>query len=319
MTSPSLADVNLMALLDVPGVGSARARKFLCILKGWRGEVGQDTFLEAARRVLSEQQLSEYEGRRVAAEAQCEELRRNGVHLIAITDPIYPQSIISKLGDEAPLLLLCRGNLNLLQTVSVGFCGSRAASEKGLTAAWDSAFLLAKQRVNIVSGFAAGVDMNAHRAALSAGGTTTIVLAEGMLRFRIKKEIKDDWDDERILVVSEFGTSKPWSVGHAMQRNRTICALSNALILVEARSEGGSIAAGRECMKMGLPLFAAVYDGAPRSSSGNQEVLHLGAKPLMKSRSTNLPNLKPVIEILTPPREDDDPVELSNPAAGYCA
>ena len=65
--------------------------------------------------------------------------------------------------------------------------------------------LLAGNKINIVSGFAAGVDMNAHRAALAAGGTTTVVLAEGILRFRVKKEIRDLWDENRTLVVSEFG------------------------------------------------------------------------------------------------------------------
>ena len=37
--------------------------------------------------------------------------------------------------------------------------------------------------------------MNAHRAALVAGGTTTVVLAEGILRFRVKKDIRDVWDE----------------------------------------------------------------------------------------------------------------------------
>jgi hypothetical protein len=49
----------------------------------------------------------------------------------------------------------------------------------------------------------------------------------------------------------------------AMQRNKTICGLSRAMVLIEARSTGGSIQAGRDCLKMGLPLFAAVYEGSP--------------------------------------------------------
>jgi len=88
------------------------------------------------------------------------------------------------------------------------------------------------------------------------------VLAEGILRFRVKREIRDEWDEARTLVISEFGPNLPWSVNHAMQRNRTICGLSRAMLLIEARITGGSIQAGRDCLRLGLPLFAAVYEGA---------------------------------------------------------
>ncbi len=143
--------------------------------------------------------------------------------------------------------------------------------------------------------------MNAHCAALAAGGATTVVLAEGILRFRVKKEIRDLWDDSRTLVVREFGPNLPWSVSHAMQRNKTICGLSRAMVLIEARTTGGSIEAGRDSLKMGLPLFAAVYDGSPESATGNEELLRNGAKRLMKSGSRDLPNITPIIEAIANP------------------
>ena len=183
----------------------------------------------------------------------------------------------------------------------MGFCGSREATEKGLATARGSAELLAKEGINIVSGFATGVDMNAHRAALASGGTTSVVLAEGIFRFRVKKEIRELWDEERTLVVSEFGPNLPWSVSHAMQRNRTICGLSQALILIEARSSGGSIEAGRDCLRLGLPLFAAVYEGMPESATGNEELLRNGANRLMKSRATGRPNIRPILEAIESP------------------
>ena len=120
-------------------------------------------------------------------------------------------------------------------------------------------------------------------------------------RFRVKKDIRDVWDDGRTLVVSEFGPNLPWSVSHAMQRNTTICGLSRAMVLIEARSRGGSIQAGRDCLKMGLPLFAAVYEGSPESATGNEELLRNGAKRLMKSKARDLPNMTPVIQAIANP------------------
>lgn len=232
---------------------------------------------------------------------QWDELMAQGIHVLSIADPAYPRGLLHSLGDQSPVILLCRGNLALLDQLSVGFCGSRESTEKGIATARDTAALLARQGVNIVSGYAAGVDMTAHCAALQAGGTTTVVLAEGILRFRLKHlkgAIRDHWDDSRTLVVSEFGANLPWSVNHAMTRNSTICGLSRAMVLIEARATGGSIQAGRDCLRLGHPLFAAVYEGMPESAVGNQELLRQGGVRLMKSRSTGLPNVAPILHAI---------------------
>jgi DNA processing protein len=307
MAAQALA-LDLMTLLDAPGVGPSRVRK---VLKRWQlvrenGSLLDDSLL---RETLTASQVAALPTSRERVRRHWDELAKKNVQAVSILDPAYPDALKRTLGEEAPVLLLCIGNLELLRKTSVGFCGSREATEKGMATARDSADLLAREGINIVSGFAAGVDMNAHRAALAAGGTTTVVLAEGILRFRIKKEIREEWDEQRTLVVSEFGPNLPWSVSHAMQRNRTICGLSRALILIEARSTGGSIQAGRDCLKLGLPLFAAVYEGMPEAATGNQELLQEGARRLMKSRSTNRPNIQPILDVLrSAPADAPDPI-----------
>jgi DNA processing protein len=297
---------DLMTLLDAPGVGPGRVRK---LLKRWR--IGPDGSLldnHLIRETLTASQVAALPASRERVKRHWEELEKNNIQALSVVDPGYPEGLRRTLGDEAPVLLLCKGDIHLLGKASVGFCGSREASEKGLATAWGSAELLAREGINIVAGFASGVDMNAHRAALASGGTTTVVLAEGILRFRVKKEIRNEWDPHKTLVVSEFGPNLPWSVGHAMQRNHTICGLSNALVLIEARSTGGSIQAGRDCLRLGLPLFAAVYEGAPESATGNAELLAHGARRLMKSRSTDRPNISPILDaIAKPPPKTEKP------------
>lgn len=290
---------DLMTLLDAPGVGPSRVRK---LLKRWQcvsdGPL-LDEFLLS--QVLTESQVAGLPASRERVKRHWDELEKRNVRALSVVDPAYPEALLRTLGEDSPVLLLCTGNLDLLGKTSVGFCGSREASDKGLATAWGSAELLARQGINIVSGFASGVDMNAHRAALASSGTTTVVLAEGILRFRVKRGIQDEWDEQRTLVVSEFGPNLPWSVSHAMQRNRTICGLSRAMVLIEARTTGGSIEAGRDCLKLGLPLFAAVYEGAPGSATGNQDLLTHGANRLMKSRSTDRPNIRPILDAIAKP------------------
>lgn len=73
------------------------------------------------------------------------------------------------------MLIFAKGDIRSLTKPCLGFCGSRKASEKGLKTAWDFADQMARKGVNIISGYASGVDMTAHKAALEAGGTTTLI------------------------------------------------------------------------------------------------------------------------------------------------
>src|ERR1035441_9077495 len=124
---------------------------------------------------------------------------------------------------------------------SVAIVGSRKVSLKGLDAARDSAAQLARAGVNVVSGYAKGVDTASHIAALEAGGTTTLVLATGLAGWWKKNILKPIWDWNRVLVVSEFELNDPWTPTRAFQRNGTICRLSRAVIVAEAARISGTM------------------------------------------------------------------------------
>ena len=250
------------------------------------------------KRILSEKQIEELSGNIDRTSSLYEKLKGKGVKIISKTEATYPERLKNLLGKKAPALLMILGNTALLEKVSVGFCGSRKASEKGLITAADCAEQLARKGINIISGYAAGVDMSAHRAAIESGGTTILVLCEGILNFYIKKDFKDIWDWERIAVVSEFLPGIPWSERNAMQRNKTNCALSRAMILIESGTNGGSMEAGRSSLNMGVPLFAPVYGDMPDSAVGNRQLLKEGARPLLKTPSTGRANMKDVLSIV---------------------
>ncbi len=161
----------------------------------------------------------------------------------------YPERLERTLGEESPTTLYVWGNLELLKKPSVGFCGSRSASDKGIAITEDTARQIAELGWVVVSGHARGVDAKAHQTALENGSSTIIVAAEGILDFKLRKELKRIAKPEQILVISEFPPKARWNVGYAMMRNKTIIGLSNAMILVEARNEGGTFEAGKEALR----------------------------------------------------------------------
>lgn len=217
---------------------------------------------------------------------------------ISLDDSNYPPVLKQVMGSKAPKTLCCAGNLSLLKQSGVGFCGSRKASEQGLSAARDCASQAAELGITVVSGNAAGVDVEAHYHALANGGTTILVLPEGIESFRIRKVLKPVWDWKRTLVVSQFEPHHGWQAYRAMARNRVIISLSGAMIVIEAGNRGGTLDAGKSTLELGLPLFVAQYEHMSADAEGNDILMKMGGVPLNKLRSTNRANMAKVKDAL---------------------
>ncbi len=213
------------------------------------------------------------------------------------SSPDYPASLRS--GGRAPVLSAL-GNLSLLNgPAGLGFCGSRRASERGIAVTVDCAEQAVKAGLTVISGHAAGVDFAAHHTALAHGGATIIVLAEGIERFRIRKDMRPVWDWTRVLVISQFVPNAVWQAYRAMQRNDVIIALSRAMIVVEAGESGGTLAAGLRALKVGKPLFVADYDNLEQVAPGNARLLSEGAARLRRSRETGRAQVATIRDIAT--------------------
>lgn len=215
---------------------------------------------------------------------------------IGLDDIRYPERVKIVMGTKAPKSLYMLGNLDLLKMPGIGFCGSRKSSDKGLETAQDCAEQAACNNVLVVSGNAAGVDFEAHFSSLKAGGCTILVLPEGINHFRIKKAFEPVWDWKRVLVISQFEPDDAWKAFRAMTRNQLIIALSRVMIVIEAGGKGGTLNAGMETLRYGMPLYVAEYQDMSVNACGNKILLELGARRLAKSRETNRANLVKVFE-----------------------
>jgi DNA protecting protein DprA len=218
--------------------------------------------------------------------------------VLSPSDHRYPGSLKRVFGGLLPPDIWYVGNLDLFNTRGVGFCGSRNATEKGLKVAADCARQLSEHGINVVSGYASGVDMASHETALAQSGSTIIVLAEGIDHFRIKRTIKPMWDWERVLVISYFARNAIWRGDRAMDRNKVIVGLSDAVVVVEAREQGGTLNAGFAALKMGRPLFVAVYDEMNGAREGNLRLIAAGGIPLTRRRNSDEAQMSRVIELI---------------------
>lgn len=216
---------------------------------------------------------------RQSLEDQAQELLDNGVDALLLGQPGYPESLATS--RQAPAALFIKGPRQLLEQRAIGMCGSRHASSEGLRAAHACADAVSRRGYNVVSGYAQGVDLVAHSAALASGGTTVIVLPEGINHFRIRRgEFTDLWDPERAVVVSQFAPDQKWFASGAMARNAVISGLSQALVVVEAGETGGTLAAGKYALQRGQTVLTLQLFDAP---AGNQTLIANGAR-VIRSR-----------------------------------
>jgi DNA processing protein len=207
---------------------------------------------------------------------------------VTLLHPLHPdfprrlQGLEEKL--PLPALLYVRGNIALLERTGAAIVGQRRAGEEALAAAASLAAGLAARGINVVSGYAAGIDCAAHAAALRAGGTTTLVLAEGLHHFQTRPELQDHLTVDNVLVVSQFAPDARWAAFQAMARNQLVAALSAALVVVISGPErdadqrmSGSFNAALSAIRLGIPVFAAAPASFSPPPVGNRDLIRKGA------------------------------------------
>jgi DNA processing protein len=182
-----------------------------------------------------------------------------------------------------PAILYIRGNAALLRRPGVAIVGARNAGDLALKAASELASELGRKGINVTSGYAKGIDTAAHLGALRDGGTTSIVLSEGINHFRPKRELREFFSQENTLVISQFAPYARWASHFAMTRNKLVCALSHAVVVIvsgpERDSDGrmsGTFDAGATALQMGIPVFTVLPSFFPFEPEGNRQLISRG-------------------------------------------
>ena len=211
--------------------------------------------------------------------------RTSDERLLLPGDERYPNTRMLDATPPLPVALWAVGRTSLLDDdrTSIAVAGARSASEELLEVAYHLGGEAARAGWKVVSGLAAGVDSASHQGALDAGGDTIGVMASGLDNGG--RHWRPDSLDE-VCMVSEFPPEAPWSGPRAMQRNATIAALSDKVVVIAAGESGGSWEMGQLCLKKEKPLF--VLELTPDVASGNRRLIRAGAQPFAPDDFANV-------------------------------
>lgn len=298
----------LIALLQVPGIGSARVRALVSHFKSVHAVVeaplpalcevpGIDRTLASA--------IKESEAREFALR-QIDRAQHRDCTLLTFWDDGYP-ALLKKTNDP-PVLLYVKGRLQKIDQNAVAVVGTRSPTQYGKMATEKLVAEMVARGITIVSGLARGVDTTAHQTVVRNGGRTLAVLGSGL-------DVVYPAENHNLLeeitragaVISEFplGT-KPDAVNFP-RRNRIISGLSLGVIVIEAGRESGALITANFALDQNREVFAVPGSIFSPKSAGPHQLLKEGAKLIQ--------NADDVLEELNSQLELFSPQEIASPLA----
>ena len=241
------------------------------------------------------------------AEREAAGVERLGARYLILGQGLYPTLLAAM--EDAPPLLIAKGDLKLLDRPAVAMVGARNASAAACRFARGLAHDLGREDLVVVSGLARGIDAAAHDGAMESG---TIGCAAGGVDifYPPENEARQRRMFEVGLIVSERPPGIEPRARDFPRRNRIIAGLTAGTVVVEAAPRSGSLITARLAAEAGREVMA--IPGSPLDPRAQ------GCNQLIRDGATLVQNARDVIEALQPSaiaRVAEPPAPFDPPAS----
>jgi DNA processing protein len=174
------------------------------------------------------------------AEKEIEFIKTNNIKVSYFKDENYPEKL--KHCIDGPILLFQAGTIDLKKQHIISIVGTRKITTYGIAFCEDLIEKLAIYNPVIVSGFAYGTDITAHKAAIKHQLQTIGCLAHGLNQIypAVHKKYMADMEKNGGF-FTDFWSSDTFDKNNFLKRNRVIAGLSEATIVIESAEKGGSL------------------------------------------------------------------------------
>lgn len=214
-------------------------------------------------------------------ENELNNIENQKINVITLLDTLYPP-LLKEIHDP-PLLLYYEGNLEAKQPIAV--VGTRHPSPYGEKSCRDIVKGLCKYGVEIISGFAYGIDGIAHKTTLENQSKTIAVLACGLdiaypyAHVKLKNEIIASGG----AVISEYPMGTKPQPYHFPIRNRIISGLAQGTIVIEAKIESGALITAKYAGEQGRSVYTIPGSIFQESFYGNHTLIREGGILIRKA------------------------------------
>lgn len=267
----------------IPKIGTKR----ILDLYNWFGELG--SAWHAKERDLRQSGLDGQSMTNVLQhretldlDSEMEKIEKAGAWLLTLHDARYP-ALLQELNEMCPAVLYVRGALFPQDDLALAIVGTRKPTKYGRDATKHLAQQLAKQGVTIISGLAEGIDSEAHRATLHAGGRTIAIMGCGVdvIYPREHGELAQAIAQNG-AIISEFPLGMQPIAANFPRRNRILSGMSLGVLVVEAPEKSGALITASLAAEQGREVFAVPANIFNPSGSGVNRLIQDGAKLVME-------------------------------------
>lgn len=187
---------------------------------------------------------------------------------------VYPESLVSFLGSDAPRTIWALGNPEILNNKKVGFFCSAKCPGDLIIKTYDLAKKWRDDGVTVIGGFHSPMEQECLTILLRGKQSVIVCPARSIENMRLKAEYKTPLAESRLLFLAPFPKKeKRMTADLARSRNRFVAALADEIIVAHA-AEGGKIEAS--CCE----LAARGKSLTTLESDANANLIALGARPL---------------------------------------
>jgi DNA processing protein len=244
------------------------------------------------------------------AEQEAAHVEKLGAEYLALGQGRYPPLLAEM--DDAPPLLIAKGDLKLLGRQAVAIVGARNASAAACRLARTLAHDLGRDGFAVVSGLARGVDSAAHDGALDSG--TLGVVAGGIdVFYPPENEARQTAMFERGLVLAEMPPGTEPRARHFPYRNRIIAGMAVGTVVVEAAPRSGSLITARLAVEAGREVMAVPGSPLDPRAQGCNQLIRDGAT-LVQNAADVAEAVQPYQSSVAAPAERYEPQQLGGEA-----
>ena len=174
------------------------------------------------------------------AEKELVFIKENNIKVLYFEDTDYPEKL--KHCIDGPMVLFQSGTVNLKQRHLISIVGARKITTNGIAFCEDLVEKLAVYNPVIISGYAYGTDITAHKAAMKHNLQTVACLAHGLNQIypAVHKKYMVSMEKNGGF-FTDFWSSDTFDKNNFLKRNRIIAGLSEATIVIESAEKGGSL------------------------------------------------------------------------------